>query len=171
MLARWLMEERERPRQVQEDTRSRRPQIVAQHEVRMIFRFSIQSLTLALPLTKPRSRRPRVMPNAICPSGLHSLATAFCSTPRTTRFGIFLQRASQPSRPRVSPQTYVFTALCLRRTFIQRNGKSCTATVVDTPLGYLEQIARLEWRLANAQTKRWRRVLFQEAAPCGKRES
>jgi len=103
MLARWLMEERERPRQVQEDTRSRRPQIVAQHEVRMIFRFSIQSLTLALPLTKPRSRRPRVMPNAICPSGLHSLATAFCSTPRTTRFGIFLQRASQPSRPRVSP--------------------------------------------------------------------
>jgi len=98
MLARWLMDQGERPQQVQEDPlpgeplpknghavsdnflrigRSRRPQIEAHLEVMAIFWCSIQSLPLALPLTRPPSPGAGSVPRVACPSGCHSLAPAF----------------------------------------------------------------------------------------------
>jgi hypothetical protein len=98
MLARWLMDQGERPQQVQEDPltgklsrqtdmpcpitflrigRSRRPQTEAHLEVMAIFWCSIQSLPLALPLTRPQSPGAGSVPRVACPSGCHSLAPAF----------------------------------------------------------------------------------------------
>src|SRR6267378_617 len=98
MLARWLIDQGERPQQVQEDPvpgeplpktdmpcpitflrigRSRRPQIEAHLEVMAIFWCPIQSLLLALPLTSPQSAGAGSVPSVVCPSGCHSLAPAF----------------------------------------------------------------------------------------------
>jgi hypothetical protein len=106
MLARWLMEQRERPQQGQQEVssagslprsghavsdnffanhRSHCPQTEAPLEVKAIFRRSICTLQPALAPTKTQSLGPGGVPSVMHPSGFHSLAHAFLSNASNNR--------------------------------------------------------------------------------------
>src|SRR5882762_2848681 len=64
--------------------------------------------------SRGRSRpAPEVCPASYAPAAAALSPQRSWRSLRTTVLGVFLQRASQPSRPRASPQTYVLAALYL----------------------------------------------------------
>ena len=134
MLARWLMEQRERLQQIHEAAipeklsrktailrpiiflrigRSHRRQIETLLEGKAIFRRSIRSSPLVLALTRPRSFGRGVVSAVVCRSGFRSVAPAFptnASPNHAWRLPPKFFAAAASTRP---PQTYVLAALYL----------------------------------------------------------